>query len=98
MRRLWPLAAALLAFAVLIFHGAAALAAGSTVTARDYKMAGDATRTRVVLNFDREPEPHWFLLRGPHRLVIDLPDTKLLLDPKELKARGLVKGVRYGAQ
>ncbi len=59
-------------------------------------MAGDATHMRVVINFDREPDPKWFLLRGPHRLVIDLPKTKFAIDPKELKARGLIKNVRYG--
>jgi N-acetylmuramoyl-L-alanine amidase len=37
------------------------------------------------------------LLRAPNRMVIDLPDTRFLLDAKELKARGLVSGVRYGA-
>ena len=36
---------------------------------RGYKMAGDATQMRIVMNFDREPDPKWFLLRGPHRLV-----------------------------
>jgi N-acetylmuramoyl-L-alanine amidase len=64
--------------------------------AHDYKMAGDALHMRVVINFDQEPEPRWFLLRGPHRLVIDLPTAKFAIDPKELKARGLVKNVRYG--
>jgi N-acetylmuramoyl-L-alanine amidase len=48
------------------------------------------------MNFDQEPEPRWFLLRSPHRLVIDLPKTTFAIDPKELKARGLVKNVRYG--
>ena len=59
-------------------------------------MAGDALHTRVVLNFDGEPDPRFFLLRAPHRLVIDLPDTRLVLDPKEMKERGLVTNVRYG--
>jgi N-acetylmuramoyl-L-alanine amidase len=71
-------------------------AAAEPLVARDYKMAGDATRMRIVMNFDREPDPRWFLLRGPHRLVIDLPDTRFAIDPGELKARGLVKTVRYG--
>jgi N-acetylmuramoyl-L-alanine amidase len=71
--------------------------AGALLEAHDYKMAGDASRMRIVLNFDKEPEPKWFLLRGPHRLVIDLPETKFSVDAKELKARGLVKGVRYGS-
>jgi N-acetylmuramoyl-L-alanine amidase len=70
--------------------------AGALLEAHDYKMAGDAARMRIVLNFDKEPEPKWFLLRGPHRLVIDLPETKFSVDAKELKAHGLVKGVRYG--
>ncbi|MGO4830925.1 AMIN domain-containing protein, partial [Rhizobiaceae sp. 2RAB30] len=64
--------------------------------ATEYKMAGDAARMRVVIRFDREPEPNWFLLRGPHRLVIDLPETNFAIDPQELKARGLVKAIRYG--
>ena len=68
----------------------------ASLEANAYKMAGDATHTRIVMNFDREPEPRWFLLRGPHRLVIDLPETKFSIASKDLKARGLVKGVRYG--
>ena len=68
----------------------------SALEAHDYKMAGDAARMRVVMNFDAEPDPKWFLLRGPHRLVIDLPKTKFAIDPKALKARGLVRNVRYG--
>lgn len=68
----------------------------SALEAHDYKMAGDALKMRVVINFDREPEPRWFMLRSPNRLVIDLPKTKFAIDPKELKARGLVTNVRYG--
>ncbi len=71
-------------------------AVAAPLEAVDYKMAGDATHTRIVMNFDREPEPQWFLLRGPHRLVIDLPETRFAIDPKALKASGLIKGVRYG--
>ncbi|MBN9234516.1 MULTISPECIES: N-acetylmuramoyl-L-alanine amidase [Phyllobacteriaceae] len=71
-------------------------AAEASIAANGYKMAGDATKMRIVINFDREPNPKWFLLRGPHRLVVDLPNTKLSFSAKDLKARGLVKGVRYG--
>lgn len=71
--------------------------ANTPLKASDFKMAGDATQMRVVLKFDREPEPRLFLLRGPHRLVIDLPNTNLLVDPKSFKARGLIRNVRYGA-
>ncbi|MCX7304997.1 MAG: N-acetylmuramoyl-L-alanine amidase [Hyphomicrobiales bacterium] len=64
--------------------------------AHEYKMAGDAVRMRVVMNFDADPEPRWFLLRGPNRLVIDLPKTRFAIDPKELAARGMITSVRYG--
>ena len=71
--------------------------AAETIKTLDYKMAGDATHMRIVMKFDREPEPKWFLLRSPHRLVVDLPDATLALDAKDLKPRGLIKSVRYGA-
>lgn len=87
------MAAAVLLSAVL---SAPASAATPELNAHDYKMAGDSAKTRVVVNFDSEPEPRWFLLRSPYRLVIDLPKTKFALDPNELKARGLVSNVRYG--
>ena len=70
--------------------------AAEPVKALDYKMAGDATKMRIVINFDHEPDLRWFLLRGPNRLVIDLPETKMAINAKDLKARGLVRGVRYG--
>ncbi len=65
--------------------------------ASDFKMAGDAIEHAHRLQFDREPDPKWFLLRGPHRLVIDLPETTFVVDPKTLKARGLIRNVRFGA-
>ena len=71
-------------------------ASAAPLEAKAYKMAGDATHMRVVMQFDREPDLRWFLLRGPHRLVIDLPETNFSVDPRELKARGLVAGVRFG--
>ena len=67
------------------------------LAARGFKMAGDAVRTRVVLSFDGEPDVRWFLLRAPHRLVVDLPETRFAIEPAELKARGLVEGVRFGS-
>ena len=71
-------------------------AADVPLQAISYKMAGDATKMRVVMNFDAEPDVKWLLLRGPNRLVIDLPNTKFSIDPKDMKARGLVTHVRYG--
>jgi N-acetylmuramoyl-L-alanine amidase len=82
---------------LLAISSDAAAAAEAPLKASDFKMAGNSTGIRVVLQFDREPDPRWFLLRGPHRLVIDLPDTAFVVDPKSLKARGLIRNVRFGA-
>src|SRR5690606_28807382 len=53
-----------------------AAAEAQPITGRDFKMAGDATKIRIVVNFDREPNPRWMLLRTPNRIVIDFPDTR----------------------
>ncbi|MER9882595.1 MULTISPECIES: N-acetylmuramoyl-L-alanine amidase [unclassified Mesorhizobium] len=71
-------------------------AADAPLGAISYKTAGDATKMRIVINFDREPDIKWFLLRGPNRLVIDLPATRFALNAKDVKPRGLVRAVRYG--
>lgn len=70
--------------------------ADTALQARDYTMAGDARYTRVVIHFDRKPEPHTVLLRNPYRLAIDLPPTRFSFDPRALAPRGLIDGVQYG--
>lgn len=91
------IASALLALALLL--GFAAVShADALLGATGYKMAGDAAKMRIVINFDREPDLKWFLLRDPNRLVVDLPHTRFALDAKDVKPRGLVRAVRYGDQ
>ncbi len=94
--RFFRAACALLVISVFMALSCVAQAADASLKATDYKMAGDATKMRIVMNFDREPDLKWFLLRGPNRLVVDLQKTKFALDAKDLKARGLVKAVRLG--
>ena len=84
----------------LLLGQAGALAAPDAdlpaLRAHAYRMAGDAVRMRIVVEFNREPDVKWFLLRGPHRLVVDLPETTFAFEPDSLDPRGLVTGVRYG--
>lgn len=89
--------ALLSALFVLSWFGNTAARAAEPLKMIDYNMAGDATKMRIVMNFDREPELRWFLLRSPNRLVIDIPSAKMAIDTNALKARGLVRNVRYGA-
>lgn len=76
---------------------ASAARAADVQYAREFRMAGDASRLRIVVEFDREPEMRWFMLANPPRLVFDLKHTKLAFNAEDIKARGLVAGVRYGA-
>ena len=75
---------------------AAPVHAEEAMMARGYRMAGDASRARVVMEFDKEPQLKWFMLRAPHRLVIDLPETLFAFDAEALEPRGLIGGVRHG--
>ncbi|MEO3385728.1 N-acetylmuramoyl-L-alanine amidase [Mesorhizobium sp. CAU 1741] len=81
---------------ILVMAGPSIALADVLFQADGYKMAGDASRMRVIVQFDKEPDLRWFLLRGPHRLVVDLPETAFSFDDAELESRGMVTGVRYG--
>ena len=83
------------AFLILLVFSAGAHAA-DPLRAREFKMAGDATHMRVVMQFDVEPDIKWTMLRGPHRLAIDLPETRFGFLPADLKPKGLIRDVRYG--
>lgn len=63
----------------------------------EYLMAGDDSRMRILLHFDGKPDYSWFLLRSPHRLVLDLPEAEFEIDEDSVAGRGLVEDVRYGS-
>lgn len=92
-------AALLVLLSVLLIQSVSVYAAdraASPLAALTFRMAGDDLRTRIVVMFDREPKLSTFLLDNPHRLVVDLPETRFGFDEKSLEARGLVSRVRYG--
>ncbi|KFJ58577.1 N-acetylmuramoyl-l-alanine amidase domain protein [Brucella neotomae 5K33] len=61
------------------------------LSALTFRMAGDDLRTRVVVMFDREPKLSTRLFGNPHRLVIDLPETRFGFDEKALRRGGLFR-------
>jgi N-acetylmuramoyl-L-alanine amidase len=85
-----------MALAGFMLSTALAPARADILGAHDFLMAGDAVRTRIVMQLDGDASLHWFLLRAPHRLVVDLPRTSFAITPDDLKPRGLVTNVRYG--
>ncbi|MBX5171145.1 N-acetylmuramoyl-L-alanine amidase [Rhizobium sp. NZLR1b] len=74
----------------------------SSVEARDPLLAygarivGDDARTRIVIDFDREPRFSVHYIANPERIIIDLPATAFGFPAKDLAARGLFKDIRYG--
>lgn len=66
------------------------------VSALTFRMAGDELRTRVVVMFDEKPDVKPIFFAKPHRLVLELSETRFGFDEKSLTPRGLVSSVRYG--
>ena len=65
--------------------------------ASDARLAGDAGRTRLVMDLTRTIELAAFTLADPYRVVVDLPQVSFQFPPKTgEKSRGLVKAFRYG--
>ena len=63
----------------------------------DARLAGDAKRTRFVLDLDKTIEFRAFALDDPYRIVIDIPQVNFRLPPGSgTNGRGLVKAFRYG--
>ncbi|MCK7611192.1 N-acetylmuramoyl-L-alanine amidase [Roseibium sediminicola] len=61
------------------------------------RVAGDETRTRFVLDMDRQVTPVISGLASPYRLIIDLPEVSFSIPGDAGKAgRGLVADWRFG--
>jgi N-acetylmuramoyl-L-alanine amidase len=85
-------------FSIAAEQGPPDVAASSTFpVAFDARLAGDAKRTRFVLDLDRTIQLRAFTLADPYRVVIDIPQISFRLPPGTGAAgRGLVKAFRYG--
>jgi N-acetylmuramoyl-L-alanine amidase len=63
----------------------------------DARLAGDAKRTRFVLDLDGKIQLRAFTLADPYRVVVDIPQVSFRLPPGVGAAgRGLIKAFRYG--
>ncbi len=61
------------------------------------RVAGDADRTRIVIDLDGEVAPSVYLLPDPNRMVLDLPGVSFdPLNDAEIEGRGLITEFRYG--
>ncbi|MDA4843890.1 N-acetylmuramoyl-L-alanine amidase [Hoeflea poritis] len=67
------------------------------IVAFDFRIAGDEVRTRIVIEFEQQPEFSFHHLPSPYRLVVDLPETIFGFPDKAARPRGLITDIRYGA-
>lgn len=81
---------------LLVSAGGMALASGQPLLAYGYSMVGDKAHVRVMMKFDQAVEPRWSLMRQPHRLVMDLPETRFRFADGATTPAGFVSAVRYG--
>ena len=84
----------LLAASLLAVAGS--VEAGDPLLAYGARIVGDDARTRIVIDFDREPRFSVHYIANPERIVVDLPATAFGFPAKDLAARGLFKDIRYG--
>ncbi len=78
--------------------GIAAAAPGDTFpVATDFRIGGDDSQTRFVIDLSQKIDIRAFTLADPYRVVIDLPQVTFQLKPKAGDSgRGLIKAFRFG--
>jgi N-acetylmuramoyl-L-alanine amidase len=65
--------------------------------ATDARLAGDATRTRMIVDLSRPIGITAFTLADPYRIIIDMPQVTFALAARTGESgRGLIKAFRYG--
>ncbi len=72
-------------------------AADQFPVATDARLAGDATRTRLVVDLSRPIDVTAFTLADPYRVIVDLPQVTFSLSARTGESgRGLIKAFRFG--
>ncbi len=77
---------------VLLMSGTAHAA---SVQVEELRVVGDASRARIVMDVTDSPDLRWFLLRAPHRLVLELDDVEYLHDEDAATPRGLITDISF---
>jgi N-acetylmuramoyl-L-alanine amidase len=60
------------------------------------RIAGDDSRARIVIDFDREPSFRLHYTASPSRLIVDLDETAFGFGESDLAPKGLFSDIRYG--
>ncbi|WP_280777589.1 N-acetylmuramoyl-L-alanine amidase [Rhizobium sp. SG_E_25_P2] len=60
------------------------------------RIAGDESRARIVIDFDRKPQFTLHYTAAPARLIVDLDETTFGFGDSDLAPKGLFTDIRYG--
>lgn len=60
------------------------------------RIAGDDSRARIVIDFDRKPEFRLHYTDSPARLIVDLDEAVFGFSESDLAPKGLFTDIRYG--
>jgi N-acetylmuramoyl-L-alanine amidase len=72
-------------------------APGDVPVASEVRLAGDETKTRLIVDLNRKIEVRAFALANPYRIIVDMPQVTFAFPDKTGdKGRGLIKAFRYG--
>lgn len=72
-------------------------AASERIVAFEARLTSDEGATKLVFRLSRAPNAEAFVMQGPDRVVIDLPEVNFQLPVSTgRKGEGLVSGYRYG--
>lgn len=76
---------------------AAATDSPPSLIANAARIIGDEARTRIVLDFNQEPEFEVHYLDSPARIVVDFPAVGFSFPTKDLAPTGLFSDIRFGS-
>lgn len=68
-----------------------------SLTVSSARIIGDEARTRIVMDFNQEPEFEVHYLDAPARIVVDFPAVAFSFPAKDLAPTGLFSDIRFGS-
>lgn len=84
------------ATALLLMLSALHAQAADPLRVEGLRVVGDASRARIVIDVSASPDMRWFLVRAPHRLVLEFADVEYRHEDEPVKPRGLVSDIAFG--
>ena len=86
----------ILCFLAVVVSSNGMAVTGPELSATGISISGDGSETRVEIQFNGDPQFQTRLLSGPHRLIIDLPQTLFAFEGNKIPETSLISTFRAG--